>query len=55
MDGVTKIAEKNNVPEIATLPFLLRGYSAGGVFAHNFSTYQPDRSVAFVDIMGIGI
>lgn len=55
MDAVTQIAEKNNMPEIASLPFLLRGYSAGGVFAHNFSSYQSDRTVAFSDIRGIGI
>jgi hypothetical protein len=46
------ITTKNNVPYIAALPFLLRGYSAGGMFSYFFSDYQPKRVVAFADIRG---
>ena len=55
IDAIEKIAKKNSVPEIASLPFLFRGYSAGGVFAYNFSTFEPGRTMAFADIRGVGI
>lgn len=46
------IAEKNNISQIASLPFLLRGYSSGGMFSYYFSLYNPQRTVAFTDIRG---
>lgn len=52
IDALEKIGGKNNRPQIASLPLLFRGYSAGGVFGYNFSTYRPERSIAFVNIRG---
>lgn len=46
------IANKNNIASIAALPFLFRGYSAGGMFGYNFSAYKPDRVIAFSNIRG---
>jgi hypothetical protein len=46
------ITTHNHVPHIAALPFLLRGYSAGGMFSYFFSDYQPKRVIAFADIRG---
>ncbi len=46
------ITEKNHIPHIATLPFLVRGYSAGGMFSYFFSAYVPKRVIAFADIRG---
>jgi hypothetical protein len=46
------ITAKNRVQRIAALPFLLRGYSAGGMFSYFFSAYQPKRVIAFADIRG---
>lgn len=50
--AVEAIATKNNLPKIASLPFLLRGYSAGGMFSYYFSGYQPNRVIAFANIRG---
>lgn len=50
--AVEAIATKNNLPNISSLPFLLRGYSAGGMFTYFFSAYQPNRVVAFANIRG---
>lgn len=46
------IAGKNNIPAVASLPFLFRGYSAGGMFAYHFSAFKPERVIAFADIRG---
>ena len=52
MNAVEKIAVKNNHSSISSLPFLMRGYSAGGVFSYNFSAYKPELVVGFVNIRG---
>lgn len=46
------IAKKNNIADIATLPFLFRGYSGGGMFGYHFSSYLPERVIAFTNIRG---
>ncbi|MEO9894482.1 hypothetical protein [Aurantibacter sp.] len=51
-DAIEQIAIKNNIPEISELPFLMRGYSAGGNFSYHFSTYKPERVVSLVSIRG---
>jgi len=48
------ITFRNNIPEIGKLPFLLCGYSAGGVFAYNFSWFKPERTIAFVSMRAVG-
>lgn len=46
------ISDRHHFPKLASLPFLLRGYSAGGMFAYYFSAYKPTRVVAFADFRG---
>ena len=46
------LAYKNNLGNINTLPFVMRGYSAGGVFSYNFSAFKPNRVIAFSNIRG---
>lgn len=52
MQSLDSITTRNNLPEIKDLPFLMRGYSAGGVFSYQFSAFQPDRVIAFVNVRG---
>lgn len=47
-----KIAAKHNLQEITDLPFLIRGYSSGGIFSYNFTAYLSDRVIAFANIRG---
>lgn len=49
------IAYKNNISYVGKLPFLLKGYSSGGVFSYNFSHFKPERVIAFVNIRGGGV
>ena len=46
------ITYKNNLKDVNKLPFLMQGYSAGGVFSYYFSNFKPDRVIAFVNIRG---
>lgn len=48
------ITFRNNIPKTSKLPFLLCGYSAGGVFAYNFSWFKPERTIAFVSMRAVG-
>ena len=50
--SVDSLAEKQNLHDLKKLPFLMRGYSAGGVFSHSFSAYLPERVIAFANIRG---
>ncbi|MRI02194.1 hypothetical protein GH721_16740 [Kriegella sp. EG-1] len=51
-DAIEQIAIKNKISEISELPFLMRGYSAGGNFSYHFSIYKPERVVSLVSIRG---
>lgn len=55
LTALEAIAEKNNIPEVATLPFLLKGYSAGGMFSYFFAAFKPERVIAFANIRGWSI
>ncbi len=46
------LAKESGHAYIKDLPFLMRGYSAGGVFSHSFSGYLPERMLAFANIRG---
>jgi hypothetical protein len=46
------ITSKNSIPSVNALPFLFRGYSAGGIYGYNFSAFKPERVVAFSNIRG---
>jgi len=37
---------------IKDLPFLMRGYSAGGIFSYSFSEFEPERLLAYANIRG---
>ena len=52
LKALDTIAYKNNVSYISKLPFLLQGYSAGGVFSYYFSDFKPERVIAFANIRG---
>lgn len=53
--ALDKLTQKHDVLYINDLPFLLAGYSAGGVFSYNFTQFQKDRVIAFANIRGGGI
>jgi hypothetical protein len=55
LTALQKLSEASGNNYINDLPFLLRGYSAGGVFSYSFSAFQPDRVVAFANIRGGGL
>jgi hypothetical protein len=46
------VCEYREMEELLELPFLLRGYSAGGMFSYSFSIFRPKRVLAFADIRG---
>jgi len=46
------LAEEMGHGYIKDLPFLMRGYSAGGVFSYSFSGFLPERMLAFANIRG---
>jgi len=52
ISALNTIADKHGLNEIKSLPFLLRGYSAGGVFSYTFSSLMPNRVIAFANIRG---
>jgi len=51
-EALSLIGARNNVPEIGTLPLLMRGYSAGGIFSYYFSVFNTERVAGFVNIRG---
>jgi len=50
--ALEEISKERNVPEIANLPFLLRGFSAGGLYSYFFSTFNENKTIAFANIKG---
>jgi hypothetical protein len=52
INAVQKICERNDIIEVADLPFLLCGHSAGGTCSYNFSTYKPERTIGYINIKG---
>lgn len=52
LKALDTITYKNNIANISKLPFLMKGYSAGGVFSYYFSDFKPERVIAFVNIRG---
>lgn len=55
LEGLNNLAKKYKDLNLENLPFLLRGYSAGGVFSHSFSAFQTERVIAFANIRGGGL
>jgi hypothetical protein len=48
--ALNALAEKSKHPEIATVPLLMWGHSAGGMFNFGFACYAPERVWAFAAI-----
>jgi dienelactone hydrolase len=48
IDALTVLAAKSKHPEIAAVPLLLWGMSAGGQFNYEFVGWKPERVAAFV-------
>ncbi len=46
------LAKEGGYSYIKDLPFLMRGYSAGGVFSYSFSSFRPERMLAFANMRG---
>lgn len=53
--ALDSLTGKHNIPKFSKLPFLLKGYSAGGMFSYYFSAFMPDRVIAFANIRGLSI
>lgn len=52
LEALNALAERSNESYVGALPFLFRGYSAGGLFSHSFSQFRPERVIAFANIRG---
>lgn len=50
--ALNELADKHDFTRLKTMPLLVRGYSAGGVFGHYLSELIPQRMVAFANIRG---
>jgi len=50
--SLAALAEKSGHPEVATVPLLMWGHSAGGMFNFGFANYAPERVLAFTAIKG---
>jgi dienelactone hydrolase len=48
LDALASLAVQAKHPEIATVPLLLWGMSAGGEFNYEFVAWKPERVIAFV-------
>jgi hypothetical protein len=47
-DAIHSFADQSGHPEVATVPLLLWGISAGGQFNYNYVLWKPDNVMAFV-------
>ena len=52
LTALDTLCKHRNFGQLPELPFLLRGYSAGGMFSYSFSTFKPLRVLAFANIRG---
>ena len=52
LKALEAVSNKHNISKLNSLPFLSRGYSAGGSFSFFFSLFLPDRVIAFANIRG---
>ena len=52
LKAIEIISEKNNLEGFTNLPFLLRGFSHGGIFSYVFSELYSERVLAFANIKG---
>ena len=52
LKALKAITDKHSLPGVNELPFLSRGYSAGGSFSYYMSEFLPERVVAYGNIRG---
>lgn len=55
LTALEKFSEESGQEYLKDLPFLLRGFSAGGLFSHSFSAFLHERVLAFGNIRGGGL
>lgn len=55
LTALDTLTDVHDLAYISSLPFLLRGYSAGGVFSYYFSQFKPERVLAYANIRGGGV
>jgi hypothetical protein len=55
LTALEKLSKNAGQEYLKELPFLLRGYSAGGLFSHSFSAFRHERVLAFGNIRGGGL
>jgi poly(3-hydroxybutyrate) depolymerase len=48
LDAIAKFSARSKHPEVATVPLLLWGMSAGGEFNYEFAAWKPERVAAFI-------
>ena len=48
IDAVSRFAEQSKHAELATVPFMMWGMSAGGEFNYEFVAWKPERVAAFI-------
>lgn len=52
LKALDAILDKHDLQNLNTLPFMSRGYSAGGIFSYYFSVFLPGRVIAYANIRG---
>lgn len=52
IDAIDQITTKHAISQLSKLPYLMRGYSAGGNFSYSFSNFMPEKVVGLVSIRG---
>ncbi len=50
--ALNTITEHQSIQNVSTLPFLMRGYSGGGLFCYYFADYEPNKVIAIANIKG---
>lgn len=50
--ALANFAKERNIDQLEDLPILLRGFSSGGRFSHDYASIYPNKTLAFADIMG---
>lgn len=50
--ALEQISNKQALPNLLNLPFLLRGHSSGGGFAYHFAAGFPNKTLAYSNIKG---
>lgn len=48
LDAIANFGARSQHPEVATVPLLLWGMSAGGEFNYEFTAWKPERVAAFI-------